>query len=376
MTRPQRYLVRMALFLLAVAGIVGVLLQGLLQVFLVSPALNGMILGVLLLGIIFVFRQVALLGPEVRWIEKFRQGLVEESPPRLLSPMATMLTQRMDRISLSAIAMRSLLDGIGARLDESREISRYLIGLLIFLGLLGTFWGLLQTVNTVGGVIAGLSFGDGDLAGAFESLKRGLGGPLSGMGTAFGTSLFGLAGSLVLGFLDLQLGQAQNRFFNDLEEWLSSLTRLGASGPLSDSGGGESVPAYLQALIEHTADSLENLQRTIARGEENRKAANSSIIALTDKLSALTDQMRAEQSLMIKLAEGQMEIRPVLVKLAEAASHSVIDEPTRAHIRNIDIYIARLLEELSTGRAHTTEELRAEIRLLARTIAALAEEAR
>jgi hypothetical protein len=275
---------------------------------------------------------------------------------------------------MSAVSMRHLLDSISSRLDEFREISRYLIGLLIFLGLLGTFWGLLRTIDAVSDVIASLPAGGGDLTVIFNNLKSGLTAPLSGMGVAFSSSLFGLAGSLVLGFLDLQLGQAQNRFYNDLEEWLSGLTRLSSAATIGD--GEQSVPAYVQALLEQTAESLENLQRILARGEDSRIAANKSTMALTERLTTLTDQMRTEQNLMIKLAESQLELKSVLARVAEAseAREPAIDDATRGHIRNIEVYLARMLEEVTQGRTQTVEELRSEIKLLARTIAAIAEE--
>ncbi|MBZ0325715.1 MAG: coiled-coil domain-containing protein 60 [Alphaproteobacteria bacterium] len=377
MTRPRRFLGRMGLFLAAVAIVAGVLFPMLRDAFLANPALNGLILGVLLIGIAFIFRQVLLLAPEAAWIDAFRQGLPgtsTQSPPRLLAPMAAMLGDRGRPVRLSAMALRSVLDGVGARLDEFRDISRYLIGLLIFLGLLGTFWGLLETVGAVSRVVGGLQVGGGELAQVFEELKRGLQAPLSGMGTAFSSSLFGLAGSLVLGFLDLQAGQAQNRFFNELEEWLSGQTRIGAAPSLAESE--QPVPAYLQALIEQTADSLENLQRTLARGEENRRGVESSLLSLSERLSTLTDQMRSEQNLLVKLAESQMDMRPILGRLADgiAAGGFGLDDASRTHIRNLDVYMSRLLEETATGRAQIVQELRSEIKLLARTIAALAED--
>ncbi|MFQ5766306.1 MAG: flagellar motor protein MotA, partial [Rhodospirillales bacterium] len=229
MTQPRKYLFRMIVFVIAVVALCGMLFGPLRDAFVTNAPLNGLILGVLVLGIIYNFRQVAMLYPEVSWIETFRQNtapLSEARPPRLLAPMATMVGEHKDRLSLSTLAMRSLLDGIVSRLDESRDISRYTIGLLIFLGLLGTFWGLLQTVASIGDVIGGLSVEGGDTARVFGDLKRGLQAPMAGMGTAFSSSLFGLAGSLVLGFLDLQANQAQNRFYNELEDWLSTVTRL------------------------------------------------------------------------------------------------------------------------------------------------------
>ena len=379
MSGPRRYLVRMFLFLVAVVALAAVLSARLVDIFFASPALNGLILGVEILGIVYIFRQVFLLAGEATWLNNFRAnrpGLSTHAPPRLLAPMAAMVGERKGRFSLSAISLRSVLDGIGARLDESRDLSRYLIGLLIFLGLLGTFWGLLKTVGAVGEVIGGLSVTGADLTQVFSDLKKGLAAPLNGMGTAFSCSLFGLSGSLVLGFLELQAGQAQNRFFNELEDWLAGQTRL-SSGLGIGEGSDQAVPAYVQALLEQTADGLEQLQRTLERGEESRISANSSIAQLGDKIGTLTDQMRTEQSLMMKLAETQMEIKPILAKLAEGPSRAAMgfDDQIRTNVRSIDMQMARLLEELSSGRSEMVSELRTEIRVLSRTLAAIAEKA-
>lgn len=375
MTNPRRFLLRMFLFLLAVAGVSAVLFEPLKSAFMANAPLNGLIIGVLALGIIYNFRQVIMLYPEVSWIESFRQNgpvTSQSGSPKLLASMATMLGERnRDHLSLSALSMRSLLDGIYSRLDESRDLSRYTIGLLIFLGLLGTFWGLLGTVASIGDVIANLSVSS-DASTVFADLKSGLQAPMEGMGTAFSSSLFGLAGSLVLGFLDLQAGQALNRFYNDLEEWLSSLTRL-SSGALSGGEADQSVPVYVQALLEQTAESLESLQRTLSRGEESRISANNTLMAVGEKMGTLSDHMRTEQALMMKLAESQLEMKPILTRLAEggvASSSSGMDEATRSHIRNLDVYMARLVEELGSGRDDMIQQLRSEIKLLARTIAA------
>ncbi len=377
MTSPQRYLVRMVIFVVAVLAVSLALFPALEGAFMTNPALNGLILGVLLAGIVYIFRQVLLLGPQVAWIEAYRRGgdsaVPVQSAPRLLAPVAQLLGERGSRsVSISALSMRSLLDGIAARLDESRDISRYMIGLLIFLGLLGTFWGLLRTIGSVSEVIDALTIGEGDLTQVFGDLKAGLKGPLAGMGTAFSSSLFGLAGSLVLGFLELQASQAQNRFFNDLEDWLSSMARL--SGGAVAVEGEQSVPAYIQALLEQTADGLEGLQRALARSEDGRTAVNAALVALTEKLSALADQMRDEREMMARMAESQADLKPAIGRLADAAARSGIDEPTRAHIRNLDVTMSRLLDEVSAGQTHVVEEIRGEIRLLARTIAAIAEE--
>ncbi len=372
MTRPSGFLARMILILgFIIAGIGAATIYGdLIDAFMANVVINGIILFVFVMGVLHTLRMVGSLAPEVNWIESFQRdqaSVSSDAVPRLLSPMATMLGERSERargrLSLSTVAMRTLLDGISTRLDERREYSRYMIGLLIFLGLLGTFWGLLQTVSAIGQVIGELSVG-GDMTAMFESLKAGLESPLGGMGTAFSSSLFGLAGSLALGILDLVAGHAQNRFYNELEDWLSGLTRL--SGGIVAEGEG-SVPAYIQALLEKTADSLERLERTMGKAETNRGATDRHMLELTEKLSALGDQMRSEQHLLVKLAEAQAELKPVLGKLAETVGG---DPAIRQAVRNMDKTLTRVAEEASSGRAQTLEELRGEIRLLARTVAA------
>ncbi len=374
MRRPRIFLTRMTIFLGITMVVAAAMSEMLVRTFAANPPLNGLILLVLLFGAGYIFRQVFSLYAEVRWIESFRSTqpkLAVQAPPKLLAPMATMMGESQGQMTLSTLSMRTLLDGIGARLDESRDFSRYMISLLIFLGLLGTFWGLLQTVFSVGNVVQGLTVGGGDIAAMFRDFKLGLQAPLTGMGTAFSSSLFGLAGSLVLGFLNLQSSQAQNRFYNDLEEWLSSLTRLSSASALGD--GGQSMPAYVNALLEQTADSLENLQRTMTRGEASRMAADSSLLSLTEKLATLSDQMRAEQALLVKLVENQVDMKPLLERLTHppAPADSGMDDATRAHIRNIDVHLVRLLEESISGRNQMVDDLRSEIKLLARTIAAI-----
>ncbi len=363
MTRPAQYLIRMVLFLVAVAAVCAPLFVPLRDAFMANAPLNGGILAVLVLGIVYNIMQVVRLKPEVEWLESYRRDgpqLSEPSQPRLLGPMATMLGQRNTRLTLSTSSMRTLLDGLVSRLDESRDISRYTIGLLVFLGLLGTFWGLLETVGSVKDVIVGLTVESADINATFEKLKQGLETPLSGMGTAFSSSLFGLAGSLILGFLDLQAGQAQSRFYNDLEEWLSSLTRL-SSGALSGDGD-QSMPAYVQALLEQSAENLENLQRILSRGEESRIEANQSILALTDKLDTLTEHMRTQQLLMKEMAQG-----------LSGGGGGGMDADTKASIRNLDRSLARLADDVSHGRDEIIKEVRSEIKLLARTIANIAD---
>lgn len=376
MTDPRRYLVRMILFLVAVVIVAGVLHAPLIDAFTANAALNGVILGVAVIGILFIFQQVLRLAPEAAWIESFRNQMSIQREPSLLAPVATLLNERQSsgrQSTLSAMSLRSLLDSISVRLEESRDISRYVIGLLIFLGLLGTFWGLLRTVGAVSEVIDGLTVESGDLGTVFSEMKAGLQSPLSGMGTAFSSSLFGLASSLVLGFLDLQLGKAQNRFYNELEEWLSSFTRLGGGSILGD--GEHSATAYQQALMEQTAESLDKLQRIMSRGEDDRRSNNAIMVALVEQLRELTDKLESDRDVLHHLVAGQDELRPILARLADASGGGR-DEIVRSHLRNIEAYMARLLEDTGNGRAQMTEELRGEIRLVARTIAALAEEER
>lgn len=381
MTRPTRYLLTMALFLVVIVVGVGITYSRLIDAFLANSFLNGVIVGTLIIGIVHTFRTVAMLNKEVTWIDSFRNtnpGAPRPTgqPPRLMASAATLLGERSDRtgeLQISTTAMQTLLDGVATRMDEARETTRYMVGLLVFLGLLGTFWGLMETINSVGDVIGNLQIGgDADIAEGFAALKQGLQAPLSGMGTAFSSSLFGLAGSLILGFLALQAGQAQNRFYQNFEDWLSSLTRITGSSSFGGDGD-QPVPAYIQALLEQTADSLERLQRTMARGEEGRLTEQESLNSLTQKLSALADSMRVEQDLMLKLAESQQELKSTLIRLAENQSSAGIDDQTRSHLRNMDTYLGRLVSDLPRGREESVQEIRSEIRLLARTIAALAE---
>ncbi len=230
MTNPRHYLYITIVYLTIVAGICSLLFQPLKAAFMANWGFNLLILAALIVGISINMFQIIRLEPEIKWIKIFRTGdpgLSVTEPSLLLSPLAKHLEEiHRDRFRLSALSFRTVLDSIRDRLDETRENSKYMIGLLIFLGLLGTFWGLLQTIGTVGQVINGLSVTGEDVATLFARLKHGLATPLAGMGTAFSSSLFGLGGSLILGFVDIQTGHAQNRFFNEMEEWLSGVTRL------------------------------------------------------------------------------------------------------------------------------------------------------
>ena len=372
MFHTRRYLFRMILFLLAVGGVAFLLWPGLEKAFQHNVGLNSLIVSVFSIGVVLNIRQTMLLGREARWVETFKKGRPETSAlqPRLLASLVTMIGERRDRFSMTPLSLRSVLDGVGARLDETREISTYFTGLMIFLGLLGTFWGLSMTVSSVGDVIANLGFGSSDAESAFTELKAGLAQPLSGMGTAFSCSLLGLSGSLVLGFLSLQMGQAQNAFYNALEEWLSAQVRIGSS--TAPGGEEQTIPVYIQALLEQTADSIDHLARTLERGEEGKGAAAASMRQLDDRLSALADQMKTEQSLMLRLAENQIEMRPILARLAEGGASSGLDDVSRAHLRNLDVTLGRMVDDMALGRDDVLRQMRSEFKFLARTIAALA----
>ncbi|GEB36036.1 flagellar motor protein MotA [Gluconacetobacter liquefaciens] len=354
MTQPTTYLLRIVLFLTVVVLAAGALGRMLYTAFFNNPILDGLILGILALGIVWNIRMVLRLIPEVRWVETLRQprdGLAQPTPPTLLAPMASMLAtrNRSDRLVLSTPAMQSMLDSLSSRLDEGRELSRYMTNLLIFLGLLGTFYGLLLTIWSIADVITGLSVGSGDLNAMFDQLKTGLAKPLHGMGTAFSGSMFGLASALVLGFLDLTAGQAQNRFFNELEEWLAGLTRIGSAIGTGD-GADAGIPVYVQALLEQTAENLEKLQALIARGEEGRHQQQALLVSLNDRIGVMTETMRASHVLMQRMAE----------------------DSSQQQLRGIEAQLTRILSDMEQGRTQIATEIRGDLRLLTRTIAASA----
>ena len=377
MSRPTWQLVWMLVALAAVGLTVGLLAGPIITAFSHNPTLNTAIMVVLLFGIGFTFWQLIRLNTDINWLEDFRKAGYPTSytQPHLLAPMAAMLKDKTGRLSLNTSSLRTLLDGIQSRLDDGREISRYIASLLIFLGLLGTFWGLLGTVKGVADAITNLQVSGGqDPTVMFDTLKSSLAAPLGGMGIAFSSSLFGLAGSLIVGFLELQASQAQNRFFNELEEWLSGQTRLGSAGAAFAEGSDQPIPAYIQALLEQTAESLNELQRIMQRSEEARGSSAQGFKVLADQLVTLGDQLRNQQQVTSRLAEMQGEMRNVLGRLNDLAASGGfgIDANSRTHLRNIDTHLARLGDEVAQGRNAAVNDIRSEIKLLARIIAAAA----
>jgi hypothetical protein len=311
LSSPRIFLVRMMVFLILCTLVVVVLNKQIWAAFLANPGLNALIVGVLFIGIALSFRQVIRLFPEVNWVNGFRladPGLAVERPPVLLAPMAAILGDRIGRMAISQQMMRGILDSIAARLDEARDMSRYMTGLLVFLGLLGTFWGLIETVGSVGNVINGLKPG-GDAGAIFDALKEGLAAPLSGMGISFSSSLFGLAGSLVLGFLDLQTSQAQNRFYTDLEDWLSTTVR--------DLGGErEGVPVAPAAMSGDLKSTIDRLRDAIAEGGSSR-GATTAMANLAEAIQGLVHHMRTEQQMIRDWVDSQAEQHREIRRLLE-----------------------------------------------------------
>ncbi len=310
LTPPRIYLIRMAVFLVLAGFVAFILYRQIWEAFQANPGLNALILGVMFIGIVLAIRQVWRLFPEVRWVNTLRQseeGLVAPTPPVLLAPLAALLGNRPGQSGFSVAATRSVLDSIGARLDESREIVRYLAGLLVFLGLLGTFWGLIDTVGSVGRIISSLRTGQ-DSAVLFDELKNSLAGPLQGMGLSFSASLFGLAGSLVLGFLDLQAGQAQNRFYTELEDWLATST---TDAPVE--------PTLRPGASPDLALALNRLTAAVNDGGGGR-AATQAMANLAEGVQGLVQHMRAEQQMIRDWVEAQAtrekELKQVLDRLS------------------------------------------------------------
>jgi hypothetical protein len=314
LTTPRIFLVRMTVFLILCSLVVVVLYKQILTAFMANPGLNALILGVMLIGIALAFRQVIRLFREVNWVNGFRladPGLAVDRPPILLAPMAALLGDRIGRMAISAQVMRGILDSIAARLDEARDLSRYMTGLLIFLGLLGTFWGLIDTVSSVGKVLEGLKVG-GDAGATFDALKEGLAAPLSGMGISFSSSLFGLAGSLALGFLDLQTSQAQNRFYTELEDWLSTTVRdLGVVG-----GDAAAISAATAGLPTELRGAIERLKEAVSEGGSSR-AATAAMANLAEAIQGLVHHMRTEQQMIRDWVDSQAEQHRDIRRLLE-----------------------------------------------------------
>lgn len=313
LSSPRIVLLSMLIFLAIVAFVAAILFRQISGFFVTNPGLNSLIVGVFLSGVLLTIVQVVRLFREVRWVNSFREGVPESeipAEPIMLAPMKALIGRRQS-MALSTTSMRSILDSIATRLDESRDMSRYIIGLLVFLGLLGTFWGLLQTIGSIGQTIQSLDASSGDAKDILDALKAGLQAPLHGMGTAFSSSLLGLSGSLIIGFLDLQAGRAQNRFYTELENWLSSVTDLG-----SDIVSIENVKAGSSEEMRILAERLKNMQDA---GGQNQRTTTA-LANLAEGIQGLVKNMRNEQQLMRDWVEAQAEEQKAMRSAIEKLS--------------------------------------------------------
>jgi hypothetical protein len=341
LSRPTIYLALMAVFVGLAGFLVLILYRPIATAFAANPGLNGLIIGVLILGIVLAVFQVIRLMPEIKWVNGFRlvdYGAGFDQPnPRLLSQLASYLrdSQGISGPTMSTQTVRSILESVGTRLDEGREILRYMIGLLVFLGLLGTFWGLTQTIASVGDTIDGLDVTSGDFGTIFENLKTGLSAPLDGMGTAFSSSLFGLAGSLVLGFLDLQAGQAQNRFYTELEDWMSNMAGVDVSQAGTETSSTETAIVSLERSVDRLArqiaaqNQLSSSQTgssagaASAAGAGDQAAVKQSIDSLAAGVQSLVQHMRSEQQMLRDWVEDQGEHTKRLATVMEDVSRTM-----------------------------------------------------
>ena len=369
--------VRQIISMLIVLGLTGVLvyiaLPRVFPVFEANPYLNGFIVFVFAIGVVACFLQVLSLIYSTNWIKEFaahREGQDLNQPPRLLVPLASLLRSRGARSQISATSTRSILDSVATRIDEGREITRYIVNMLIFLGLLGTFYGLATTVPAVVDTIRSLApeEGEGGVE-VFNRLMTGLESQLGGMGIAFASSLLGLAGSLIVGLLELFAGHGQNRFYRELEEWLSSITRVGFSVGDGEHGLEQNV---LGEVLEHMAEQMDQLQSMFTQAEESRSQVEAQIGTLTAALTQLTDKLGADgqdSAALSRVAESQERLIDVL---REQHQGDGVDAESRMRLRSIDVQMLRILEEISAGRQESMTELRTDLAALTRAISQLA----
>ena len=365
MTRPQAARMTMTIFSVAMLLLCIWVHNGIYQAFSSNPIFNTGILVTLLLGMVAAYRQIGRIDSSVKWIHGFKgsQGAPSE-PPFLLVPIASVLQKNDSMPYIGATSLRAMLDGVFTRVDESRDLSRYLMNVLILLGLLGTFWGLLQTVGGIGSVIGGLSLGEGDLKLVFDRFKDGLQKPLVGMGISFSASLFGLASSLVLGFLDLQTGRAQNVFCCELEEW------LGRRSAISESTFSHTAPpaSYQEAIVVTLTEQLERLQRTMRQQFDLQSAEQGNIRALSETVFALSDNLKSRNVLLAKLTQLQNETTPAIAQLTDVVQRSNAAH-VEEHVRNVDLSLRDIALQLAQSSSNHTSELRDELRIIARLLA-------
>ncbi len=368
-TQPVRQIVSMVLVLvLAGAGAV-LALPRVLPVFQANPYLNGFIFFVFVIGVLACFWQVIQLAGSVRWIERFVSGDREQtrSAPQLLAPLASLLRSRAERMQLGATSTRSILDSVATRIDEEREITRYIVNLLIFLGLLGTFYGLATTVPAVVETIRSLAPQEGEEAiGVFNRLMSGLEAQLGGMGVAFASSLMGLTGSLIVGLLELFAGHGQNRFYRELEEWLSSFTRVGFS---SGEEGGSTGSDVMVTVLDQMAEQMDVLHATFRQSDEGRAALDRKLGELIDGIAQMNDRLDQSDATAVALDRVAGAQDRLTELLRDHGPGEGIDAESRMRLRSIDVQMLRILEEISAGRQESLAELRKDIDRLVRAFA-------
>lgn len=365
-SQPVRQIVSMLIVLGLVGGGAYVAFPRVAPVFLANPYLNGFIFFVFVIGVFSCFAQVTQLIRSVRWLEGFageRIGHQLIKAPQLLAPLATLLRSRGARMQLSATSSRSILDSVSQRIDEDREITRYIVNTLIFLGLLGTFYGLATTVPALVDTIRSLNPAEGESGvDIFARLQSGLESQLGGMGVAFASSLLGLAGSLVVGLLELFAGHGQNRFYRELEEWLSSITRVG----FSSGEEGSAEQGMMSGVIDHMAEQMEALQMMFTQSDISRSQVDDRLGELASSIDKLAGRIeeRDTSALLQRVAEGQ---EALIEKISESGMEG-IDPESRMRLRSIDVQLLRILEEMSAGRQESMADLRTDIAALARSI--------
>ena len=369
-SHPVRQIVMM-LIVLALSG-VGIFfaLPRVLPVFLANPYLNGFIAFVFVIGMLACFYQVYQLIRSVSWIEAFTGDRAEGlNAPLLLAPLATLLRGRGAKMQISSGSARSILDSVGMRIDEEREITRYITNFLIFLGLLGTFYGLATTVPAVVDTIRSLAPQEGEEGvDVFNRLMTGLESQLGGMGVAFASSLLGLSGSLIVGLLELLVGHGQNRFYRELEEWLSSITRLGFT-----TGEGEigSEQMMIAGVVDSMAEQMEDLHELFQRSDMSRAMVDEKLAKLADAIERMTYRMSDQNpvnSALMRVAEGQEALLQEMRRRDTAQDGAGIDAESRMRLRSIDVQMLRILEEISAGRQETMAELRTDINALVKVL--------
>lgn len=365
-SQPIRQIVTMLVVVGLVAAGAWVIHDAVLGIIGTNLLLNGFIAAVFVLAVLTCFWQVFILVQSVSWIEAFARhdpGSAEAEAPRLLAPLAALLRERGARSQISASSSRSILESVATRIDEARDITRYLSNLLIFLGLLGTFYGLATTVPAVVDTIRSLAPENGESGlDVFAKLMGGLESQLGGMGTAFSSSLLGLAGSLVVGLLELFASHGQNRFYRELEDWLSSITRLGFA---AGDGDGDSP---VVAVLDHLAGQIEVLQTLVAQSEQGRTDLQAGIAALTQAVAGLAARAEAEAgqlALLTRLAEGQDRL---IAAAEDAEGAGAADAESRMRLRSIDVQLLKILEEIAAGRAETMADLRSDMAVLTNAV--------